>query len=66
MNLSSSTTALQRNHSASESPYDPEYESEQYYKHGNRLEIDEGYAESSQLAYHWKVLMLMDEADVFV
>ncbi len=30
------------------SPYDPDYESEQYYEHQNRLEIDESYAEMSR------------------
>jgi hypothetical protein len=33
---------------ALESPYDPDYESEQYYEHQNRLEIDESYAEMSR------------------
>lgn len=27
-----------------QSPYDPDFESEEYYEHENRLEIDEGYA----------------------
>ncbi|KAH6985540.1 hypothetical protein EDB80DRAFT_822422 [Ilyonectria destructans] len=27
-----------------ESPFDPDFESEEYYEHENRLEIDEGYA----------------------
>ncbi len=30
---------------AFESPFDPDFESKQYYEHENRLEIDEGYAE---------------------
>lgn len=33
---------------ALESPYDPDYESEQYYEHQDRLEIDESYAEMSR------------------
>ena len=33
---------------ALEWPYDPDYESEQYYEHENRLAIDESYAEMSR------------------
>ena len=32
-----------------ESPYDPDFESEQYYDHENRLAIDEGYAEAEYM-----------------
>ena len=31
-----------------ESPYDPDYESEQYYEHQSRIEVDESYAEMSR------------------
>jgi len=33
---------------ALESPYDPDYESEQYYEHQNRIEVDKSYAEMSR------------------
>ncbi len=33
---------------ALESPYGPDYESEQYYEHQNRIEVDESYAEMSR------------------
>ncbi|KAF4636105.1 hypothetical protein G7Y89_g1980 [Cudoniella acicularis] len=33
---------------ALESPFDPDFESEQYYEHESRLEIDEGYAEMTR------------------
>ncbi|KAF2439209.1 hypothetical protein P171DRAFT_422826 [Karstenula rhodostoma CBS 690.94] len=31
-----------------ESPYDPDFESEEYYEHENRLDVDLGYAESDR------------------
>lgn len=37
-------------HEASlESPYDPDFESEAYYEHENRLQVDEGYAEAESM-----------------
>lgn len=32
-----------------ESPYDPDFESEEYYEHENRLQIDDNYAEAFRI-----------------